>query len=69
MTEKTVVNAGFCHSVGRGRGRRSTWKNVRGIVVDLPPSELCSKKFRDEVQKHSPGPEYRLEGYAIVEPE
>lgn len=68
MAEKTVVNAGFCLRVGKGRGMRCIWKNVQGIVVDMPESQLCSLEFRSKVREHSPGPGYRLEGYAIVKP-
>lgn len=56
-----VVNAGFT----RGSGRKTEWRNLQDIVVELPESELGSKAFRDELRKHAPSG-FVLSSYALI---
>lgn len=70
MSEKTTVNAGFSKVIPGARGAgRHAWKNVKGIVIDMPASLGMTREFRAQVEKAKPdGGGWVLQGYAILEP-
>lgn len=71
-----IVNAGFMRIIrercsdGYMRKRKREWRNVQGIVVpDSLSWETQQDEIRDVINQHKPGPEWTLQGYALVDQE
>lgn len=69
-----TVNAGFSRLLKEfvirgGRKCRHEWKNVQGIVIDLPDNMYGTPECFLEIQKHAPeGEGWRVDGFCRTTP-